>query len=138
MNTKEKGDIAEAYVGASMLEKGWEVSKPFGDNYSYDYVVDMLDGRGFQKIQVKHGTYSKKTGHVLAYTNKYRTNVKKNIHYKKGEVDYFAIYCPQLRQCYIISFKEKEKQGKGQISLRVDQPKKNKHLKFKWAKDYKI
>ena len=40
MNSKDKGDIAEAFVTARLLEMGNSVSKPFGDNQRYDIIVD--------------------------------------------------------------------------------------------------
>lgn len=38
--TKQKGEIAEANVIAILLEKGYAISKPLGDNQPYDLVLD--------------------------------------------------------------------------------------------------
>ena len=52
--------------------------------------------------------------------------------YEKGEVDYFAIYCPQLNELYGMPFEA----AKGSASLRVE-PTVNKQEKYiRWAKDY--
>ena len=131
-NSKEQGDIAEAYAAAKMLEKGWEVSKPLGDNYTYDYVVKIDDK--FEKIQVKSSSY--KNGVIKAWCNRYYTNLKKNVKYKKEEVDFFVVYSPELNKCYVVGFNERN--AKSQITLRVEPSKNGQHKNIQWAKDFEI
>jgi Holliday junction resolvase len=40
MHTKTKGTIAEMAVVACLLEKGWKVLLPVGENQRYDLVAE--------------------------------------------------------------------------------------------------
>ena len=133
MNTKAIGDIAEAKVLTKCIEKEWEVSIPFGDNYSYDMIVDY--GCGLKKIQVKNGKI--KNGSIQAVLVKSRRNADGIFEeaYKEGEVDLFAVYCPDNDKCYMVDF---ELCPKTVLTLRVEPIVNGRTKKIKLATDYEI
>jgi hypothetical protein len=51
MHTKLKGDIGELMVAQNLLENGWHVAFPYGENLKYDLVAEK-EGI-FRRIQVK-------------------------------------------------------------------------------------
>lgn len=44
--TKQKGDVSEAVVLAELVKLGFSVLQPFGDNQSYDLVVEKGGKQG--------------------------------------------------------------------------------------------
>lgn len=139
MHTKDKGDIAEQFVIAHCLKKGWIVSKTVGDNKRYDLILDRNDGI-LLKVQVKWGRYDETKGAIIidakscGYTFDGKGNRQLFTHkYSTSEVDYFASYCPETNSCYLI-----KNENKGNINLRIEAPKNGQKLKVKYAKDYVI
>ena len=52
-NTKQTGDVTEARIIAVLIEAGYSVSIPFGDNDRYDLVLDT--GNKLRRVQCKTG-----------------------------------------------------------------------------------
>lgn len=95
MNTQGVGNAGLSVVIAEFQKIGVQTYLPFGDGSKADLVADF-NGK-LQKIQVKttsvidkkHSQYSIRPTTQYALKNKY----VEDIHYKKDEVDYFAIVC---------------------------------------------
>ncbi|MGV4984544.1 group I intron-associated PD-(D/E)XK endonuclease [Streptomyces sp. NRAIS4] len=51
LSPKARGELTEVVVLAKLIEYGYSVSLPFGDNCRYDMIVD--DGAGLHRVQVK-------------------------------------------------------------------------------------
>lgn len=135
MNSKSKGDISETAIMLAFLKLGMAVSIPFGDNESYDLVVDF--NGTFKSIQVKTGSF--RNGCVVADL-KNSINTKNVVKEKRkresyvGKVDYIAIYCIELNKCYLIN---PENFG-AKAYLRIDPPKNNQTKNIVWAENYKL
>jgi hypothetical protein len=54
LHKKNKGSLAELIVAAKMIESGWLVLIPYGENARYDLVGEK-DGK-FIRVQVKYTT----------------------------------------------------------------------------------
>lgn len=94
LNTKQKGEIAEANIVSLLLERGFSVSKPFGDNQAYDLVLDM-EGKLY-KLQCKLGRLL--DSGIEFQASKCRINSKKYvISNYSGLIDFFAIWLPEIR-----------------------------------------
>ena len=111
------------------VKAGLRVCIPFGTGGPYDLAVDT--GTRIVKVQVKTATFEK--GCILCRTRRRNASYDRTMRrYEKGEVDYFAIYCPQLNELYGIPFEA----AKGSASLRLE-PTLNKQEKYiRWARDY--
>jgi len=101
-DTKRVGDISEARVLAALVEAGYLVSRPFGENQRYDLIID--DGRRLYRVQVKTGRLR---GAVIAYScssSHAHRNGKQRPYF--GEIDYLAVYCPQTKKVYLLPEQE--------------------------------
>lgn len=130
MNTKDKGDLCEIKVAAALTEAGYVVSIPWGDNQRYDMLID--DGQTISKVQCKHGRL--RSGAVKFNTSSGGTGKYSEPKGYAGEVDFFGVYCPDTKKCYLVGVDEV---GSGGCSLRIDEPS-QKRVNIKWAKDYSI
>jgi hypothetical protein len=99
-NCKERGEWAELCFMAKAAGHGLRVSKPYGDSASYDVGVER-DGR-ILRVQVKSTLYRRRG--IESYSL--------NVHgprrqlYKKGSVDFFAVYLIPRDTWYILPFAE--------------------------------
>ncbi len=53
-NNKTIGELSEAIIIAKLIEVGYSVLTPFGDNRRYDLVIEDADGQ-FWRVQCKTG-----------------------------------------------------------------------------------
>ena len=131
LHTKSKGDVAEAYVTAPLLELGKAVLKPLGDNQRYDLVID--DGGRFVRVQCKTAQTGK-GGDYLCFpacsTYNHTGYGKKGYH---GECDVFAVFYPPTRAVYLIPVSEC---GATEVKLRFTPPKNNQRVRVRYAADY--
>ena len=141
MNSKLKGNIAEAVFTVECLKRDWVVSKPFGDNCRYDAVLDR--GKGLERIQIKSSTFSSSKGVIQAATRRiYNNQTKGSIcnTYTKNDIDAFVIYSPELNKLYYIPIEEQE--NKKYLNLRVSASLKKevtpKNPSIRWACDYEL
>jgi len=136
MHTKDKGDVAEQFVMAHCLKRGWIVSKTIGDNKRYDFILDKGDN-ALYKVQVKSGRLNDGVIIIDTKSSGYKINKGEYVSYNKKysleDVDYIASYCPDTNQSYII-----KNEGIYQINLRVDNSKNNQIKGIRFAKDYLI
>jgi len=85
---------------AEAVNKGFNISLPFGDNCAYDCVLDS--GSKLSRIQIKSTSGSEKN---TRSSSRYAFNLKhsiNNIPYSSNQVDYYALVCLDLRVFYII------------------------------------
>jgi hypothetical protein len=139
LNHKEMGERSEAIVIGRLVYAGYTVLKPFGENQRYDFVIEDAD-RKFWRIQCKTAWLSKdqKTIVFNACSNHYAYTWQKHTmtrrHYR-GEVDYFAVYSPDLEKVYLIPI---EHVGTSNTTLRLIPPANNQEKNIHWAKDYEV
>jgi len=98
-NTKFVGDVSEAKVIAAFVEAGYSVSIPFGENHRYDLVVEL--GNVLSRVQVKTGRVRK--GAIIFNCSSSHTH-RNGPHSRtyQGEVEFFAVYCPDTANVYLI------------------------------------
>ena len=127
--TFDIGNEAEGIVLGHYIKAGLRVCVPFGTGAPYDLAVDT--GTRLVKVQVKTATFGR--GCIQCKTRRRNAGYDRTMRrYEKREVDYFAIYCPQLNELYVMSFEA----ARVSASLRVT-PTLNKQEKYiRWAKDY--
>jgi hypothetical protein len=106
---KLRGEWAEMIFMLRATELGLQVSKPWGDSRSYDFVVGRPGH--FVAVQVKSTVFELEQGWVC----KVRSGNKP---YPKGSFDYLAAYIVFEDGWYIIP--EEEVQGMENISLHTE------------------
>lgn len=130
-NSKRLGNKAEISIISEFVKAEIPVLLPYGDNEPYDLVIETSDG--FKSVQVKHG--SLKNGVIVADFRKRIGYQRKDYTSYFGLVDYMAVWCSDLDECYLVPLNECR--DKTYISLRVSDPKDNSNKKnIVWAKDY--
>ena len=129
-HTKDKGDLAEMAVARRLMEMGYTVSFPFGDNARYDLIYD--DG-SLHRVQVKWGR--SEDGAVAADVSSHNKRVGEIIHnpYSEESVDELAIYHHETGQCYIVPIAHVPTR---EMRLRIDPPKNGQVDGVNFAEDY--
>lgn len=133
-NKKQQGNLGEISALKEFLKYGFKVSLPFGDNTSYDLIVED-NSNTLYKIQVKSSEQINKDGVYKFSTSKKRINTQGNYtkSYEKNEVDYFVLYGVSLDELYILKFDEV---GTNDTCIRVEPPKRKGETIPKMREDY--
>jgi len=88
---KRKGDLAEMKVAADLLDRGCQLSIPFGEDCDYDLIADT--GSCLHRVQVK---YTESDGRIILVRCRSHSLTKGKIrqtkHYTAETVDWIAVY----------------------------------------------
>ena len=126
------GMRSEAAILLRFIELGYDVLVPHGVNHRYDFVLDQ--GDRFLRIQCKTGRL--RNGTVRFSATSVRSNTKEVLFRSYvGEVDYFAVYCPQNGGIYVVPCDSTARRG---ITLRVEPCANNQMTRVRWAADYEL
>jgi len=139
MHSKHKGTIAETKVVADLYQKGISVAIVVDDLLPIDLIG--IKNNKLYKIQVKYSKLkvndSNKSSTVELSLRRCMSN--KNLLYTKyytsEEVDIFALYVPEIDQCFYIK-SDILKTHKTSFILRDILPKNNQYKKVNLMKDY--
>lgn len=94
-NPKAVGIASEAVVMARLIQLGFDVSIPFGDNARYDLVVD--DGTRLTRVQIKTGRLLPGGIEFNPRSVSARSGERRGY---QGQADDFLVYCPQTDEVY--------------------------------------
>ncbi len=132
---KAKGDKTTLAVMLALQEIGLPFLVPLGENTRYDLVLE-LEAR-FARVQCKTGRL--RNGAVLFATcscyGHHRNPGTARRDYE-GQVDYFAVYCPQTCGVYLVPISEVP--NRVSTALRVSPPRNNQRRFIRLAADYEI
>jgi PD-(D/E)XK endonuclease len=92
---KQRGEWVELQFMTDAAERGFNVSKPWGDSTRYDVSVEH-EGR-FRRVQVKSTSVPRGEGGYVCYLK--RTGIR---YYTVAEVDFFAIYVLEKKVWFIM------------------------------------
>lgn len=132
MHTIQKGDLSVAMIIAAFLKKRITVLRPLSELHRYDLVIDR--GLGFERIQCKTG--SLRSGVIrfkTCSTTSHHKNARSARQSYKGQIEHFAVYCPDNDTCYLIPIDEV---SDTEASLRVELPKNKQKSGIRLASDY--
>ncbi len=119
--TKQKGDIAEAFVTYLLKEHGFNVLVPWGEDNRYDLVSEK--NGVFKRIQVKYVTPKDGVVEVrLRSCNNYNI-----IHYSPKDIDIIAVYSSKQNKIYFVPLNGIKNRSTCKLRL---QPTRNKQKKF--------
>jgi hypothetical protein len=126
------GQRSEAAVLAAFVKHGYRVLVPFGVNHRYDLVLDQEDR--FVRVQCKTGRL--RDGVILYAAESIRSNTRGTQRRGyAGEIDLFAIYCPDTARIYVVPFEESaDSNGR----LRIATPVNSQSRRIRWASDYEL
>lgn len=103
---KRVGELAELRFQLQCHERGWTVSKPYGDNARYDFIVDT--GKRLLRVQVKSAlTPGKQVGRTCyKVSSAYAGGSGPKIRYTPDDVDFIAAYLQDCDVWYLIPITE--------------------------------
>ena len=89
MNINVKANIGTAHIVVDLTEKGYDIFTPLSEHSTVDLIA--VKNKEIKRIQVKYREPYRNRVEVPMHTV---VNGKRNF-YKKGDLDLFAVYCPQ-------------------------------------------
>ena len=132
---KAIGDRSTLAVMTALESEGFRLLLPFGENVRYDLVID--DRGCLSRVQCKTGRL--RTGAVRFSTCSFYghhanpPSVSRDYH---GEIDFFAVYCPETTGVYLVPIDDLPVRRQG--ALRVDPPRNGQRQGIRFARDYEI
>jgi hypothetical protein len=131
LSTDQKGAVAEAAIALAALELGLGVYRPYGDERC-DLVFEV--GSRLLRIQCKSASRHEDVIVVRCYRARRTAAGLLRQYYSNADVDAFAAYCPDVRQCYFIPFAEVP--AGATLHLRLGPTRNNQARRIRWATDY--
>lgn len=136
-DTKRLGNLTELQCITAFVEKGYQVSIPFGEDSRYDFIADVEDR--LLKIQCKscHEVLDEEGDLVgirfkcVRQTGNAATKWAR-VKYQENEIDYFATF--YNNNCYLVPLKE----CSNEKTLRIKPPKNNQKVGISFLKDYEM
>jgi hypothetical protein len=103
---KQKGDLAELKVACDLRRRGYEIAIPFGEESSYDLIVDR-NGR-LERIQVKYADRGERSViEVRCYSMTIvNGKVRSRTPYTLDDIDWLAVYDAKTDRCFYIPASE--------------------------------
>lgn len=136
---KAVGERSEAIIAARLVEVGYYILMPYGDNLRYDLVIEDADKR-FWRVQCKTGRVSQSRTHIhfsAASSYAHTRAGKAGIAHKnyQGQIDYFAVYCIETKGVYLVPIDHIT----GDVGkLRIKPVTSYRAEIIRWARDYRI
>jgi hypothetical protein len=132
---KSIGDRSTLAIMLALQAADLSILVPFGENTRYDLVLDL--GDRFVRLQCKTGRL--RNGAVRFPTCSsyaHHPNPKVRERDYMGEVDYFAVYCPETAGVYLVPMDGLPNRRQG--ALRVDPSRNNQRRRIRPANDYQL
>jgi hypothetical protein len=120
-------------VALALVELGYAVSKPLGENQRYDLIAD--DGQRLHRVQVKTGRI--RNGVIVfncCSTHGHRRSALKTRPYT-GQIELLAVYCPENRKVYLL---READLTRSKILLRLVPTRNNMVKTIRWAAEYEL
>jgi hypothetical protein len=131
---KTKGDLAELKVATDLLERGYRIAIPYGEDHDFDLIL-CRDDR-LERVQVK---YTESNGNIIVVRCRSHSltngKVKRTKYYTAATVDWIAVFDPTSDRCYYVPSSELGS-GVTSIRLRLTAPGNNQRAGVRWANDY--
>ena len=132
---KAIGDRTTLAVMLALQDVGYAILLPFGENTRYDLVID--DGEVLARVQCKTGRL--RAGAIRFPTcstyGHHRHPGESRRHYQ-GQIDYFAVHCPETGGVYLIPICDVSARSQG--ALRVEPTRNGQMKRLRWAANYEI
>jgi PD-(D/E)XK endonuclease len=132
---KDIGDRSMLTIIFAFRLQGWQVLVPFGENTRYDLVVDR--GGQLERVQCKTGRL--RDGAVTfrcCSSYAHHPNPKVIRRDYLGQIDEFAVFCPETQAVYSIPIEDLPVRNKAR--LRVEPPRNNQFNGVRFARAYEI
>jgi hypothetical protein len=132
---KEIGDRSTLAAMLGLKAAGYAILIPFGENTRYDLVVD--DGTSLARVQCKTGRL--RDGSIdfpVTSTYGHHRNPATARRGYRGEVDFFAVYCPDTAGVYLVPISQVTTSAT--VKLRVEPPRNGQKKRIRHAAAYEV
>jgi uncharacterized protein YwbE len=128
-NTKRVGDISELRVMHDLVQAGYLVAIPFGEDHRYDLIVEK--DNVLSRVQVKTGRLRKGVVVFNCFSSHtHRGGIATRLY--TGEVEYLGVFCPGTDDTYLLPLNDLPViRG----MLRVEPTKNGQTKGLRWARD---
>jgi PD-(D/E)XK endonuclease len=131
---KAKGDLAELKVATDILERGYRIAIPFGEDHNFDLIL-CRDDR-LERVQVKHAQSDGRVIRVECRSNSLtKGKVKRIKRYTARTIDWLAVYDRTSDACYYVPASELGN-GRDTLSLRLTPTENNQRRGIRYAQNY--
>ncbi len=130
-DTKTMGDISELRVMTKLIELGYRVALPYGENHRYDIVAD--DGEKLFRVQVKTGKLRNGVIRYACSTSHYHRGESSRPYF--GQIDLLGVFCPGTDAVYLLPADELTATV---AHLRVDPTKNGMKKTIRWAHQFEL
>jgi hypothetical protein len=132
---KDVGDASTLAIMIALRQTGLALYVPFGENTRCDLIVDN-DGE-LTRVQCKTGRLREGAiRFAVCSCYGHHRNPQAARRTYEGQVDYFAVYCPETVGVYMVPIDDVPL--KAAASLRIDAPRNNQRKRIRFAADYEI
>ena len=132
---KDVGDLSTLAIILALKDAGHSVLLPFGENTRYDLAIEV--NGSLHRVQCKTGRLSRGAVYFRTASSYYHhPRPKMPAKHYHGEVDFFAVYCPETKGVYLIPIVDLAVESGA--SLRIDPSRNNQRRRIRMAADYEI
>jgi hypothetical protein len=97
-DTTGQGDETELAVALALIRAGRKLLRPLSSASRYDLLIDNEDG-SYTRVQCKTGRLRNGCIRFNAFSISGHSTTTKRY---QGDVDAFGVYCPQIRETYLV------------------------------------
>lgn len=128
MTPSQVGERAEAAVVDALIQIGKAVYLPTGASGRCDLLFE--DDAGLHRVQVKNGVLR---GEIVCFRT--ASNTKNRPKDYRGEVDFFGVYCHELRSAFLVPVEDAPLRAG---YLRLTPPRNGQRRGIRWADQYQL
>ncbi len=100
-STKLKGDLAELKIAAHLLELGYRLALPYGEDWDYDLI--LIRGEAFERVQVKYASSDGFVIQVKCFSHSLTNGKVRRIkRYTTNEIDWLAVWDSTTDRCFYV------------------------------------
>jgi hypothetical protein len=134
LTRKGKGDLAELKVACDLVERGYMIAFPYGEDNDFDLIV--LRGEKTERVQVKYSAATKGVIEVRCRSHSLTNGkIRRTKHYTADTIDWLAVYEPTTDRCFYIPASELGS-GRWMILLRLTPTRNGQLAGVHHAEDY--
>jgi hypothetical protein len=131
---KAVGDRSTLAIMAALQASGYAIFVPFGENTRCDLGIEI--GPRIARVQCKTGRLRKGAVRFKVCSSYAHHRAKTPSRDYLGQVDFFAIYCPETSGVYLVPIEDISLRSQG--ALRIDPPRNHQRRGIRFAADYAI
>jgi PD-(D/E)XK endonuclease len=131
---KTKGDLAELKVATDLLERGYRIAIPYGEDHDFDLILCRDDH--LERVQVKYTESDSTVIAVKCYSHSLTNGrIRRTKQYTEASIDWLAVYDRTTNRCFYIPATELGR-GRSVIHLRLISARNGQRRGVRFAEDY--